>query len=74
MATDCDTELWRTNRVVTKYSAIVDGKLTALAGCDGESKGCAQVCLRKSPELAKIQRMNYIPAPCHYRIMLGDPQ
>jgi hypothetical protein len=63
-----------TNRVVSKYSAIVDGKLTALSGCDGASKGCVQPCLRASPDLAKIQRMNYVPDPCHYRIMPGDQQ
>jgi hypothetical protein len=63
-----------TNRVVSEYTAIVDGKLTALAGCDGESKGCTQVCLRKSPKLAKIQRMGYIPAPCHLCIPLAHRQ
>lgn len=37
------------NRVLSAYKAVVDGKTTALAGCN--TANCERQCLRKDPSL-----------------------
>jgi hypothetical protein len=55
------------NRIITKNSALVEGIVTPLAGCDGHSKGCTMSCLRADPALQVLQRMNSVK-DCRYFI------
>ena len=45
------------NKVTGPYTAVVNGTLTALAGCPRTD--CGLPCLRKDPFLAKAERQGY---------------
>lgn len=50
------------NMILTSHSAIVDGKWTALAGCDNTD--CKRDCMRKDPRLQYREIIGPADKPC----------